>query len=144
MFFSAKATLVLLFSFASFTIADPPGLTGTAPGSNPADVKHEAVNDPSYIDDTNFQKSMIDTHNKWRGEHGVLDVSWDPRLAVFAATVSQKCDWKHSVCDAVNSYILLILRVPSAWGVRELMVYAYRAVRTGKTYPLVSRLHSFP
>lgn len=102
MFFSTKtSTLALLISLAA--AAD--NLSGAAPGVNPAAVQNKAPNDSSYVDYNDFQDSMISTHNKWRREHGVSDVSWDPELAAYAETISKRCSMQHSVGDIIDSYI---------------------------------------
>lgn len=109
MFSPAKIAFTLLLSLASFAAAD--SSTGVAPGANPADVRSKASNDPSYSNSENFEGSMLDTHNKWRQEHGVSSVSWDPELAAYAESISKRCEFRHSVGDSVNSYTPLIL-----WG----------------------------
>lgn len=108
MIFPAKTTLTLLLSLASYAAAG--WSTGVAPGANPGAVRSKAINDPSYIDDNNFQESMVNAHNGWRREHGVSSMSWDPELAKYAELVSKTCEFKHSVSGIVDFYVLLILR----------------------------------
>lgn len=107
MFFSTKTKLSfllpLLLSGSPAAAGSRSSLTGVAPGANAAAAKNKAGNDPSYIDDKTFEKSMVDTHNKWRREHGVKDVSWDLKLAEYAETVTKKCEWGHSVGDIILS-----------------------------------------
>lgn len=106
MFSPTKITLTLLLSIASFAAADSSNVPGVAPGANPANVRNKANNDPSYTSSENFEGSMLDTHNKWRQEHGVSNVSWDPELAAYAESVSKGCEFRHSVGDIVMGIFL--------------------------------------
>lgn len=124
MFFSTKTSALALFiSLASF-----------APGVNPTAVQNKAPNDSSYVDYNDFQDSMISTHNKWRREHGVSDVSWDPELAAYAETISRGCSMQHSVGDIMDSYI------PRIRG----LIPKYSMVHTVKTSPPVTVLRKSP
>lgn len=99
MFLLAKAMLLFFLNF-SFAAAGS-SLTGIAPGADPMVVKNKAGDDPSYVNNKAFEKAMVETHNKWRREHGAKDVSWDPKLADYAEKVAKKCEWRHSVCDTL-------------------------------------------
>lgn len=148
MFSPVKITLTLLLSLATFAAADSSDTTGVAPGANPANVRSKANNDPSYSNSENFEESILATHNKWRQEHSVDSVSWDPELAAYAQSISKRCEFRHSVGDSIDSYIPLILwgcsygDVPMIWTYRELIVFEYRVVHTVKIFLLATRPHS--
>ena len=49
------------------------------------------------INDGNFQKAALNTHNADRARHGVPSVTWDNTLAQFAQNWANNCEFKHSV-----------------------------------------------
>ncbi|KAH7122745.1 CAP domain-containing protein [Dendryphion nanum] len=48
------------------------------------------------INDANFKKAALDTHNSDRAKHGVPGLVWDNTVAQFAQNWANNCEWKHS------------------------------------------------
>ncbi|CCX05032.1 CAP domain-containing protein [Pyronema domesticum] len=43
-----------------------------------------------------FRKEFLRAHNKYRREHGVANLKWDPNLERSAQAYANKCIWGHS------------------------------------------------
>ncbi|KAI9795881.1 MAG: hypothetical protein M1833_006607 [Piccolia ochrophora] len=61
-----------------------------------APLTRRDASEVSYKDDANFQKAMLDTHNQYRGEHGAQGLTWDSKLASFAAAHASTCNFAHT------------------------------------------------
>lgn len=113
MFFPKSGLLALsTLIAAAFSAPAPPGvdpsLWGVRAGHNPAVVTWWDPNDPSYINNDNFREEMIRHHNRYRREHGVKDLVWDPALADVSAGICGNCAYGHSVCNPLNLHIYLL------------------------------------
>lgn len=104
-----------------------PKLTGTRPGYSPDQVKYWAPNDPSYVNSDLFEQQMVDLHNRYRAEHGVYPVAWDPKLVETAQQLVDTCVYGHSV-----GYILHASLVS--------MLHRERNLEANETHAIISRL----
>lgn len=102
-----KTTLFLLTFFTSTALSQgpenrgdgviDPKLTGTREGYRADQVNYWAPNDPSYVRSDLFQQQMLDVHNRYRREHGVAPVAWDPLLVQSSQKHVDVCVYEHSV-----------------------------------------------
>lgn len=70
-----------------------------APTVTPAPT---ATSSPSYGLDSDEQ-SVLDAHNQYRAQHGASALTWNPKLASYAASYADSCSFGHSY----GNYIIL-------------------------------------
>lgn len=62
---------------------------------SPLEVRATAVS-PSYLNDTEFKRVMLEAHNFYRTQHGVGPLTWNEKQANVSANYTAKCVFKHS------------------------------------------------
>ncbi|CZS87969.1 uncharacterized protein RCO7_14005 [Rhynchosporium graminicola] len=98
--------LSFLYMFASQSFAQ--NGTCTVPLLfEPTRLQNREPTDPSFADNAQFQKQVVDDHNFYRSQHGASPLKWNDQLALSSNDWVNKCQWGHSGHQGVGENIAL-------------------------------------
>ncbi|KAG4440879.1 hypothetical protein IFR05_003629 [Cadophora sp. M221] len=73
----------------------------------PAKLQNREPIDPSFADNAQFQKQVVDDHNWYRNQYSANPLKWSNQLAMSSNDWVNKCRWGHSIHPGVGENIAL-------------------------------------